>query len=156
MGLVKKSYNLIWFPFTGIPCAYTTPVQGIGGYTKTIHQKGCTDVACTDDSLFGAAVGAARSADATVLVMGLDQSIEAESRDRVSLLLPGRQQDLVTQVAMASRGPTILVLMCGGPLDVSFAENHPGIAGILWVGYPGQAGGAAIADAIFGKFNPGT
>lgn len=100
-------------------------------------------------------MGAARNADATVLVMGLDQSIEAEARDRVSLLMPGRQQELVTQVAMASRGPTILVLMCGGPVDVSFAQFHPRIAGIIWAGYPGQAGGAAIADAIFGKLNPG-
>ncbi|XXG53999.1 hypothetical protein AAC387_Pa03g1988 [Persea americana] len=141
--------------YAGIPCAYTTPLQGIGRYTKTIHQPGCTNIDCTDNSLFGAAVGAARNADATVLVMGLDQSIEAEARDRVSLLLPGRQQELVTQVAMASRGPTILVLMCGGPVDVSFAQFHPRIAGIIWAGYPGQAGGAAIADAIFGKLNPG-
>jgi len=53
--------------------------------------------------------------------------MEAEMVDRASLLLPGRQQELVTKVAAASRGPTILVLMCGGPVDVSFAENNPRI-----------------------------
>lgn len=87
--------------------------------------------------------------------MGLDQSIEAETRDRVGLLLPGHQQDLVSKVAAASRGPTILVLMSGGPLDITFAKNDPRIAGILWAGYPGQAGGAAIADILFGTANPG-
>lgn len=91
-----------------------------------------------------------------MLVMGLDQSIEAEFRDRTSLLLPGHQQELVSRVARASRGPTILVLMSGGPIDVTFAKNDPRISAIVWVGYPGQAGGAAIADVIFGAHNPGT
>lgn len=136
-------------------CGYTTPLQGIGRYARTIHQAGCADVACSGDQLFGAAVAAARQADATVLVMGLDQSIEAEARDRVHILLPGRQQELVSRVAMAARGPTILVLMSGGPIDVSFAKNDPRIAAILWVGYPGQAGGAAVADVLFGRTNPG-
>ncbi|KAL2921195.1 Beta-D-xylosidase 1 [Bienertia sinuspersici] len=128
---------------------------GIARYSKTIHQKGCTGVACTSNQQFGAAIAAASHADATVLVMGLDQSIEAEARDRTSVLLPGRQQELISKVAQASRGPTILVLMCGGPVDVTFAKNDPKISAILWVGYPGQAGGTAIADVIFGTTNPG-
>jgi hypothetical protein len=45
--------------------------------------------------------------------------------------------------------------MSGGPIDVSFAKNDPRIGAILWVGYPGQAGGAAIADVLFGTANPG-
>ena len=125
-------------------------------YAKTTHQQGCADVACASDQLFTGAIDAARQADATVLVMGLDQSIEAEFRDRTGLLLPGRQQELVSKVAMASKGPTILVLMSGGPIDVSFAKNDPKIAAILWAGYPGQAGGAAIADVLFGTTNPGS
>lgn len=139
----------------GVPCGYTSPLQGIGRYVKTNHQMGCTNVACTGNQPISAAVAAARSSDATILIMGLDQSIEAEARDRDGLLLPGWQSDLVSKVAKASRGPTILVLMCGGPVDVTFAKNDPRIAAILWVGYPGQAGGAAIADVLFGTFNPG-
>ncbi|RVW41666.1 putative beta-D-xylosidase 2 [Vitis vinifera] len=138
-----------------IPCEYTTPLQGIGRYSRTIHQKGCADVACSEDQLFAGAIDAASQADATVLVMGLDQSIEAEAKDRADLLLPGRQQELVSKVAMASRGPTVLVLMSGGPVDVSFAKKDPRIAAIVWAGYPGQAGGAAIADILFGVANPG-
>jgi hypothetical protein len=139
----------------GVACGYTTPLQGIGRYAKTIYQQGCADVACVSDQQFVAAMDAARQADATVLVMGLDQSIEAESRDRTELLLPGRQQELISKVAAASKGPTILVLMSGGPIDVSFAENDPKIGGIVWAGYPGQAGGAAISDVLFGTTNPG-
>lgn len=105
--------------------------------------------------MFGAAEIAARHADATVLVMGLDQSLEAEFKDRTSLLLPGHQQELVSRVAQTSRGPTILVLMSGGPIDVSFAKNDPRIGAIIWAGYPGQAGGTAIADVLFGTTNPG-
>ncbi|GMY17028.1 probable beta-D-xylosidase 2 [Fagus crenata] len=141
--------------YAGVACGYTTPLQGIGKYAKTIHQQGCDDVACTTDKLFGEAVNAASQADATVLVIGLDQSIEAEFKDRAGLLLPGRQQDLVSKVAAASKGPTILVLMSGGPIDLAFAKNDPRIGAILWAGYPGQAGGAAIADILFGAYNPG-
>ncbi|KAK8540978.1 hypothetical protein V6N13_061026 [Hibiscus sabdariffa] len=140
--------------YAGVGCGYTSPLQGIGNYAKTIHQMGCADVACADDKLFSAAINAARQADATVLVMGLDQSIEAEFKDRTGLLLPGRQQELVSKVASASKGPTILVLMSGGPIDVSFAKNDPRIGSILWAGYPGQAGGAAIADVLYGTTNP--
>ncbi|KAL2535490.1 putative beta-D-xylosidase 2 [Forsythia ovata] len=141
--------------YAGVACGYTTPLQGIGKYTRTIHQQGCANVACANEALFGGAIDAARQADATILVMGLDQSIEAEFRDRAGLLLPGRQQELISKVAMASRGPTILVLMSGGPIDVSFAKNDPKIGAIVWAGYPGQAGGAAIADVLFGTHNPG-
>ncbi|CAA7388960.1 unnamed protein product [Spirodela intermedia] len=128
---------------------------GIGRYARTIHQPGCNNVPCAGNQPIDAAVTAARESDATILVMGLDQSQEAEMKDRENLLLPGRQQELVSKVASASRGPTVLVLMSGGPLDVTFANNNPKVAAILWVGYPGQAGGAAIADVIFGAHNPG-
>lgn len=112
-------------------------------------------VSCPGKQQFGLAEVAARHADATVLVMGLDQSIEAEAKDRVSLLLPGYQQELISRVAIASRGPVVLVLMSGGPIDVTFAKNDPRVSSIIWAGYPGQAGGAAIADILFGTTNPG-
>ncbi|XWS46568.1 hypothetical protein CRYUN_Cryun14cG0079000 [Craigia yunnanensis] len=140
--------------YAGVACGYTSPLQGIGNYAKTIHQLGYADVACADDKLFSGAIDAARQADATVLIMGLDQSVEAEFKDRTGLLLLGRQQDLVSKVAMASKGPTIIVLISGGPIDVSFAKNDPRIAAILWAGYPGQAGGAAIANVLYGTTNP--
>lgn len=150
-------FGLVWFwgLSVGVPCGYTSPLQGIRKYTRTVHNEGCGGVACDKDDLFSGAIEAASKADATILVMGLDQSIEAEFVDREGLLLPGRQQELVTKVASASKGPTILVLLSGGPVDVTFAKNNARIGAILWAGYPGQAGGAAIADVIFGAHNPG-
>uniref|UniRef100_A0A804NJJ3 Fibronectin type III-like domain-containing protein n=1 Tax=Zea mays TaxID=4577 RepID=A0A804NJJ3_MAIZE len=142
--------------YAGKPCRYTTPLQGVAAYAARVaHQAGCTDVACRGNQPIAAAVEAARQADATVVVAGLDQRVEAEGLDRTTLLLPGRQAELISAVAKASKGPVILVLMSGGPIDIAFAQNDPRIDGILWVGYPGQAGGQAIADVIFGHHNPG-
>ncbi|CAL4990569.1 unnamed protein product [Urochloa decumbens] len=143
--------------YAGKACRYTTSLQGVAGYVKqAVHAAGCADVACAGTQQpVAAAVDAARRADATVVVAGLDQKVEAEGLDRNSLLLPGRQAELISAVAKASKGPVILVLMSGGPIDIAFAQNDPRIAAILWVGYPGQAGGQAIADVIFGHHNPG-
>ncbi|KAF5448543.1 hypothetical protein F2P56_029063, partial [Juglans regia] len=139
--------------YEGIPCKYTTPLQGLTASVATTYQPGCSNVACSTAQL-DAAKKIAALADATVLIMGADQSIEAESRDRIDITLPGQQALLVTEVAKASKGPVILVIMSGGGMDISFAKSNVKITSILWVGYPGEAGGAAIADVIFGYFNP--
>ncbi|KAK6121043.1 hypothetical protein DH2020_045214 [Rehmannia glutinosa] len=86
-----------------------------------------------------------RRGDAVVLVMGSDQSIERESLDRVDITLPGQQKLLISEVANVSKGPVILVIMSGGGMDIQFAKDDPKISSILWVGFPGEAGGAAIA-----------
>ncbi|KAL5213764.1 hypothetical protein ABZP36_002916 [Zizania latifolia] len=141
--------------YEGTPCKYTTPLQGLGASVATVYQPGCTNVGCSGNSLqLSAATQAAASADVTVLVVGADQSIERESLDRTSLLLPGQQPQLVSAVANASMGPVILVIMSGGPFDISFAKSSDKISAILWVGYPGEAGGAALADILFGYHNP--
>ncbi|KAF2294468.1 hypothetical protein GH714_011673 [Hevea brasiliensis] len=85
---------------------------------------------------------------------GLDQSIKKEELDRENLILPGYQEKLVLDVANATNGTVILVVMSASPIDVSFARNKSKIGGILWVGYPGQAGGDAIAQVILGEYNP--
>ncbi|CAN6478266.1 unnamed protein product [Victoria cruziana] len=141
--------------YEGVPCKYVTPLQGLSAYTSTVYQPGCLSAWCAPNNFQpDAAVKAASAADATVLVIGADQSVEAESRDRVDLTLPGQQQQLVLQVADASKGPVILVIMSGGPFDISFAKASDKISSILWVGYPGEKGGTAIADVIFGTYNP--
>ncbi|KAL9350978.1 hypothetical protein Peur_058233 [Populus x canadensis] len=139
--------------YEGAPCKYTTPLQGLAASVATTYLPGCSNVACSTAQVDDVKKLAA-AADATVLVMGADLSIEAESRDRVDVLLPGQQQLLITAVANVSCGPVILVIMSGGGMDVSFARTNDKITSILWVGYPGEAGGAAIADIIFGYYNP--
>ncbi|KAL2615478.1 hypothetical protein AAZV13_08G068500 [Glycine max] len=139
--------------YEGIPCKYISPLQGLTAFAPTSYAAGCLDVRCPNPVLDDAKKIAA-SADATVIVVGASLAIEAESLDRVNILLPGQQQLLVSEVANASKGPVILVIMSGGGMDVSFAKNNNKITSILWVGYPGEAGGAAIADVIFGFHNP--
>lgn len=141
--------------YEGTPCKYTTPLQGLTASVSTVYQPGCQDVACAGNSLqLDLAKAAAAQADATVLVVGADQSIEREGFDRVNLYLPGQQPLLVTEIAKVAKGPVILVIMSGGPFDISFAKTNDNISSILWVGYPGEAGGAALADVIFGLYNP--
>ncbi|CAM8937633.1 unnamed protein product [Rhodiola kirilowii] len=139
--------------YEGIPCKYITPLQGLSAEVSTVYSPGCANVQCGSPEI-AEATKVAASADATVLIMGADQSVEAESRDRVDLTLPGQQNQLITAVANAAKGPVILVIMSAGGMDVQFAKDDPKVTSILWVGYPGEAGGAAIADVIFGAYNP--
>ncbi|KAL6013099.1 putative beta-D-xylosidase 5 [Asimina triloba] len=133
--------------YAGVPCSYISPFQGLlKRVPGATYQPGCADVRCSNGSLIEAAAKAAAAADGVVIVVGLDQSIEAEGLDRVNLTLPGLQEKLVLDVARAARGPVVLVIMSAGPIDVSFALNESKIGGVLWVGYPGQAGGEAIAQ----------
>jgi len=97
----------------------------------------------------------AKEADYVIVVVGVDISLETEDLDRVSLLLPGNQTNLILSIAALSKKPLILVLTSGGPIDVSFAENDPRIASIIWIGYPGETGGKALSEIIFGDYNPG-
>ncbi|KAL9141300.1 hypothetical protein ABFS82_14G093800 [Erythranthe guttata] len=139
--------------YEGKPCNYTSPLQGLTASVPTVYHPGCSGVSCGTAQV-DAAKNVAAAADAVVMVMGSDQSIEGESLDRVSITLPGQQQLLISQVASVSKGPVILVVMSGGGMDVQFAKDDPKITSILWVGFPGEAGGAAIADVIFGYYNP--
>ncbi|PKA56762.1 Beta-D-xylosidase 4 [Apostasia shenzhenica] len=145
--------------YEGTPCKYTTPLQGLAAAassnSKITAVAGCQDVSCSANSLqLDPAKAAAAAADATILIVGADQSVEREDFDRTDLNLPGQQTVLVQEVTKAAKGTVILVIMSGGPFDISFAKNNDKVSGILWVGYPGEAGGAAIADVLYGKVNP--
>lgn len=143
--------------YAGIPCRYASPLQGLKKYISSVsYAPGCSNVKCGNQNLIAAATKVAATADAVVVVVGLDQSIEAEGLDRENLTLPGFQEKLVKDVAGATKGIVILVIMAAGPIDISFTSSLSNIGGILWVGYPGQAGGDAIAQVIFGDHNPGT
>ncbi|KAF7054988.1 hypothetical protein CFC21_062571 [Triticum aestivum] len=140
--------------YFGPPCETTTPLQGLQGYVQNVRfLAGCDSAAC-GFAATGQAVGLAASSDYVFLFMGLSQAQEQEGLDRTSLLLPGKQQSLITAVANAAKRPVILVLLTGGPVDVTFAKVNPKIGAILWAGYPGQAGGLAIARVLFGDHNP--
>jgi beta-glucosidase len=114
-----------------------------------------------DDELIAEALAVARAADIVVLALGNSPEIEGEEMgvyvdgfaggDRTKIDLPAVQDKLLKQV-MALGKPTALVLMNGGALAVNWAsENVPAIVE-AW--YPGQRGGDAVADVLFGDYNP--
>ncbi|KAK3438059.1 hypothetical protein EUGRSUZ_F02442 [Eucalyptus grandis] len=141
--------------YAGPPCKSVTLLQALQNYVKdTRYQPGCDDVECSSPQI-AQAMEVAKAADHVVLIMGLDQTQERENFDRVDLVLPGRQQEFITTVAQATKKPVILVILCGGPVDIRFARDDQNIGSILWAGYPGEAGGMALSEIIFGEYNPG-
>ncbi|KAJ4809680.1 Beta-D-xylosidase [Rhynchospora pubera] len=156
IGPNANNASILLGNYQGPPCVSITPLDALQNYTSDIkYVAGCSNAACSSADGIKQAEEAARSMDHVVLFMGLSLDQEREDFDRSDLLLPGSQQELITSVAKVAKNPVILVLLCGGPVDVSFAKTNPKIGAILWAGYPGQAGGHAIAQVLFGEYNPG-
>lgn len=130
-----------------------SPKEALEKMATVNYVSGC-DMAGSDTSGFAAAEDAAAKADATVLVMGLNGGQEGEGHDRTSIALPGVQGQLIDAVVAKAKGPVVLVVMSGGAVDISKAKGDDGVSSILWVGYPGQSGGQAIAEILFGDVNP--
>lgn len=98
------------------------------------------------------AVENARRSDVAVVVLGGSNRTCGENKSRTSLDLPGRQLDLL-QAVVATGKPVILVLINGRPLSINWADKYT--PAIIEAWYPGSQGGTAIAEAIFGDYNPG-
>ena len=99
----------------------------------------------------GAAIAKARAADVVILGLGEWQGISGEGFDRTDLGLPGNQEQLLEAVVAAGK-PVILVLENGRPLTIGWAKEH--VPAILEAWYPGEFGGRAIAETLFGDNNP--
>jgi beta-glucosidase len=104
-----------------------------------------------DGSDLQTAVDHARSAEAVIMALGEYQGISGESFDRQSLDLPGNQEILLEKVAATGK-PVVLVLENGRPLTIGWAAEH--IPAILEAWYPGEFGGQAVAEVLFGDRNP--
>jgi beta-glucosidase len=104
-----------------------------------------------DPAQFQPAVAAAKKADVAIVVLGTDGSVEAEGVDRSDLDLPGVQEELLKAVYQANP-KTVLVLQNGSALSINWAKEN--IPAILTAWYPGEEGGHAIADVLFGDYNP--
>jgi len=132
--------------------------------TKVIYARGC-EIVAPGQGGFDEAVRLAKQASAVVMVMGLSQQMEGEegqeegnpegvfSRgDREAIDLPGEQEALIKAVAATGK-PVILVLLNGSALAVNWAAEN--VSAIVEAWYPGQAGGRAVAEVLFGDYNPG-
>lgn len=138
------------------------------GADRVAYAPGCSIAAGTDAER-DAAVAAARAADVAILVLGDNSNYHGgigwgdsgsagpaavtcgEGFDLSDLALPGRQQELLEAVA-ATGTPVVLVLMSGRPYAITWAAEH--IPAILQAWYPGEQGGHAICDLLFGDANP--
>ena len=98
------------------------------------------------------AVRAATGADVAVVVLGDGDRTVGESLSRTSLDLPGRQRELL-QAVHATGTPVVLVLINGRPISINWAAAH--VPGLVEAWFPGDHGGTAIADVLFGDYNPG-
>jgi len=112
-------------------------------------------------NLMEKAVVASKEADVTVLVLGLSQRLEGEEMsikidgflggDRTNLNLPAVQEQLLESITATGK-PVVVVLMNGGALSVNSAQQKA--SAVVLAGYPGQQGGNAVADVLFGDYNP--
>jgi beta-glucosidase len=93
----------------------------------------------------------AGSCDATIAVLGINKSIEMEGRDRSTLDLPEDQQQFIKEIFKANP-KTIVVLIAGSSLSIDWIQEN--VPAVINAWYPGEQGGNAIADVIFGDYNP--
>lgn len=132
--------------------------------TQVVYSQGC-NILGTSKQGVEEAVQVAQEADVVVLVMGLSQQLEGEEGqtegnppgvtslgDRNTLDLPVVQAELMEAIYQTGK-PVVLVLMNGSAVSINWAAEH--VPAILEAWYPGQAGGTAVAEALFGLTNPG-
>ncbi len=104
-------------------------------------------------SLYGDAIELVKKANAVILVVGIDGSQEGEQRDRSAIELPAIQEGLVRAATIAAGNKPVVMVNCSGsPVAFNWAKEK--VPAIIQAWYPGQRGDA-VADIVFGKFNPG-
>jgi beta-glucosidase len=147
-----------------------TVLEGIknklGGKVAVNYAKGCeivnekwpeTEVLpeplnATEQKEINRAVDVAKKSDIAVVVLGDTSKTVGESASRSSLDLPGHQLELV-QAIYATGKPVIVVLINGRPISINWVNKY--VPGIIEAWFPGAQGGTAIADVLFGDYNPG-
>ncbi len=173
LGVVGPNANSrvpLFGNYYGTSSRYITVLEGIqdevGDDVRVLYSEGShlykdrvESLAWADDRI-SEAVTVAEHSDITIVVVGLDETLEGEeldqsngvgSGDKADLLLPEPQRKLLEAVAETGK-PFVVILMAGSAIDLSFAQEHA--KGILQAWYPGARGGKAIADILFGNCSP--
>jgi beta-glucosidase len=166
IGPNADDHHVLLGNYNGTPSQSYTPLDGIKAAlpgAQVRYAKGCT-IAGKSTSGFEEAITAARGADIAIVCLGLSQQMEGEEGqeegveagahsfgDRMGLDLPGVQEQLL-QAVVATGTPVVLVLLNGSAVAVNWADAN--VPAILESWYPGQAGGIAVAEVLFGDYNP--
>lgn len=169
IGPTADDQNLANYRYGPSQMESITVLQGIkkllGESVKVNYAKGCEVVderwpesevlpepmTATERAGIAEAVEAARASDVAVVVLGDSQRTVGESLSRTSLDLPGRQLDLVQSV-YATGKPVVVVLLNGRPLSINWVSKF--VPAIVEGWFPGVQGGTAIAEVLFGDYNP--
>jgi beta-glucosidase len=161
IGPNADSLTVLLGNYNGTPSAYTTALDGIRNHFagETVYVRGC-ELTSDNRKGFAEAERIAKEADAIVLCLGLSPEIEGEegdffnanpAGDKLNLKLPGVQEELLERLADTGTA-LIVVLLSGSPLDLRTADKKAKAVIQAW--YPGQDGGKALAEVLFGDFNP--
>lgn len=136
------------------------------GADKILYAKGCDLVdkhwpeseilpvppTPEEQAQIDSAVDIAKQADVVVVALGGNTKTAGESKSRTNLDLPGFQRDLIKAVYAVGK-PVVVVLIGSQPMTINWIDKY--VPGIIYAGYPGSNGGTAIADVLFGDYNPG-
>ena len=132
----------------------------VGSNTQVIYEKGC-EFTNTENINLEKACAAALKSDVVVMVLGdcttanqnkANYNTTGENHDYATLELPGRQRELLDAVCKTGK-PVVLVLQVGRPYNITYAAENCRAILVNWL--PGQEGGHATADVLFGDYNPG-
>ena len=129
----------------------TSLSQPLDFLPNAIYALGCDERGDTTDALLKEARKAAQQAEIAVVFAGLPDRCESEGFDRDDMKMPAGHLKMIEAVAGANSN-TIVVLLCGSAVECPWADR---VKAVLYMGLPGQAGGEAIAELLYGRVNPG-
>ena len=129
----------------------TKLAQPLDFLPDAIYAPGCDERGDTTDALLKEARAAAQQAEVAVVFAGLPDRYESEGFDRDNMKMPAGLLRMIEAVAGANPN-TVVVLLCGSAVECQWADS---VKGILYMGLPGQAGGEAVSDLLYGCVNPG-
>ena len=133
-----------------VPSLYQSIQNKVGNNTQLLYAKGCE---LTDSSRagFAAAVDAANQSDVVVIYVGETRNMSGEAKSRSNIHLPGVQEELIKAVAATGK-PVIVLIAAGRPLVFNWTAEH--VPAIVYTWWLGTKGADAIADVLFGDYNP--
>lgn len=148
IGAMAKSIR-----YQGAGSSHINPTkvsQPLDFLPDALYAPGCDNRGDTTESLLIQAAETVKEAEIAVIFAGLPDRYESEGFDRDSMKMPEGHLRMIDAIAAANPN-TVVVLLCGSAVECPWADR---VKGILYMGLPGQAGGEAVADLLYGRANP--